>query len=112
MRLLKFPGTGPEAVSLAGNTASFGNSSAFTNKVSGERGAASNPQATFDALPDSNRDSGLLTLSEGALNAKIALLGHHIASSFALSAAGNGGTIVAEMGQIANPTLLANPLKI
>jgi hypothetical protein len=54
-------------------------------------------------------DSGLLTLSDGALNAKIALLGHYIASSFALSADSNSATKVAEMGHIADPTLLANP---
>ena len=92
--------------------------STFTGKVSG-LGAqntidltrmAFNAQTTLGYSPNSNDTGGTLSLADGALSAKIALLGSYMASSFVMESDHRGGTMVlAEAIDLGNQPLLANP---
>ena len=73
-------------------------------------GIAFNTQTTLGYSPNSNNAGGTLSVSDGSLNAKIALLGNYMASSFAVESDNHGGTmVVAEALQSGTQSLLANP---
>jgi hypothetical protein len=70
-------------------------------------GIAFDAQTTLGYLPNSNGTGGTLSVTEGTLSAKIALLGNYMASSFVMESDNHGGTmVVAETSQAGNQTLL------
>ena len=50
----------------------------------------------------SSASSGVLSVSNGAQSANIALLGNYLASSFTLGSDGHGGTAIADAQQLRN----------
>ena len=74
--------------------------STFTGKVSGFgaqnvidlTGIAFNAQTTLGYSANSSQTGGTLSITDGALSAKIALLGNYMASSFAIGSDHHGGT--------------------
>jgi len=112
------PDTG--AVSFAGSSGTLwlDQPSTFTGTVSGFNGQdgidlpgmAFGADTTLGYLPNSNGTGGTLSVTDGALSAKIALLGNYIASSFALESDNHGGTmVVTESSQVATQMLLTSP---
>jgi Big-like domain-containing protein len=104
-------------VSFAGSTGTLwlDQPSTFTGTVSGFNGQdvidlpgiAFGANTTLGYLPNSNQTGGTLSLSDGTLSAKIALLGNYMASSFVTESDDHGGTmVVAEASLTANPLLL------
>jgi hypothetical protein len=107
-------------VTFAGSTGTLwlNQPSTFTGTVSGFKGQdvidlpgiAFGADTTLGYLPNSKGTGGTLSVADGALSAKIALLGNYIASSFALASDNHGGAmVVAEASQIENQSLLTNP---
>ena len=90
--------------------------STFTGKVSGFgaqnvidlTGIAFNAQTTLGYSANSNKTGGTLSITDGALSAKIALLGNYMASSFAIGSDHHGGTLIiaeaSSSSQLASPT--------
>jgi hypothetical protein len=89
--------------------------STFTGKVSGFgaqnvidlSGIPFNAQTTLGYSANSNKTGGTLSITDGALSAKIALLGNYMASSFAVASDNHGGTMV--VAEASSSSLLANP---
>ena len=110
---LELAGADCGSVTFTGNagTLQLDNPSTFTGTVSGFAaqnvidlpGMPLDAQTTLGYLPDRNGGGGTLLLSDGALNAKIALLGSYMASSFVTESDHHGGTMVlAEATQSVN----------
>jgi Peptidase C39 family len=57
-------------------------------------GIAFNTETTLGYLPNSSGTGGTLSVSDGGLNAKIALLGTYMASNFVMESDNHGGTAV------------------
>ena len=72
-------------------------------------GIAFDAQTTLGYLPNSNQTGGTLLLTDGTQSAKITLLGNYMASSFAVASDSHGGTMVTEVSQAGNQSLLTNP---
>ena len=112
------PDTG--AVTFAGSSGTLwlDQPSTFKGTVSGFGGQdgidlpgiAFGADTTLGYLPNSKGTGGTLSVTDGALSAKIALLGNYIASSFALESDNHGGTmVVTEPSQVATQMLLTSP---
>ena len=92
--------------------------STFTGKVSGLEAQnvidfsriAFDAKTTLGYSPNGNDTGGALSLTDGTICAKIALLGSYMASGFVTESDHHGGTMVlAEATQSVNQPLLANP---
>ena len=66
-------------------------------------------QTTLGYLSDSHWTGGKISVADGMQNANIALLGNHMASSFAMASDGHGGTMVAAEAAQPDQSLLSNP---
>ena len=66
-------------------------------------------QTTLGYLSDSHWTGGKISVGDGMQNANIALLGNHMASSFAMASDGHGGTMVAAEAAQPDQSLLSNP---
>jgi hypothetical protein len=108
------------AVVFAGPTGTLelDDSSSFSGQISGffsqdeidlrDINFATQPMLGY-AANDGNT-SGTLTVSDGGRDAKIALLGNYMASEFATSSDGHGGTLVtAQPGSSTEQTSLMTP---
>jgi len=107
-------------VTFAGSTGTLwlDHPATFTGTVSGFKGQdvidlpgiAFGAGTTLGYLPNSTQTGGTLSVADGALSAKIALLGNYIASNFALASDNHGGTmVVTEASHVATQSLLTNP---
>jgi hypothetical protein len=123
---LELDAAGSESVTFGGSTGTLvlgntspsgGQDSNFAGTVSGFgaqdiidlSGIAFDAQTTLGYLPNSNQTGGTLLLTDGTQSAKIALLGNYLASSFAVASDSHGGTMVTEVSQAGNQSLLTNP---
>lgn len=68
-----------------------------------------NAHTTLGFSENASHTSGTLTIKDGTLVAKVALLGNYIAESFAMQADGHGGTLITEAPQTTQQPLLTQP---
>ena len=64
---------------------------------------------TLGYTENSTNTGGILTISDGAHAASIALLGNYIAASFVTAADGQGGTLVSEAAHVDHQSALTKP---
>ena len=93
-------------VSFAGTTGTLqlDQPASFTGQVSGFAGADGidlstvgfSAGTTLGYAPNAGNTGGTLTVTAGANSISIALLGNYMASSFALSSDGHGGTLISD----------------
>jgi hypothetical protein len=110
--------TGSTGTLILDGSAAAGKAFNFTGTVSGFAGQNAidlsgivlDGETTLGYSPNSNNTGGTLSLMDGTLSARIALLGNYMASSFVMESDHHGGTMVlAEATQSWNQPLLANP---
>jgi hypothetical protein len=103
------------AVTFAGNTGTLllDNSASFTGTVAGMSGndaidfADIDPTKVQQPTFNGNSSGGTLSVTDGAHTANIALLGDYLASTFAASSDGHGGTNIIEHAPIGQTSLVA-----
>jgi hypothetical protein len=114
---LEIPGAFAETVTFAPDAKgklTLDHSTKFTGQIKGLtasemldlRDIVSGPHTTVGYSGNSTR--GTLTVSDGALAAKIGLLGNYLASDFAVKSDGHGGSLVTD-APLGHHALLASP---
>ena len=109
-----------ESILFAGNTGvlTLDQSQSFTSQISGFGGADQIDLAdiAFDANTttlgysgNGGNTGGTLSVSDGTHTADLALLGSYMASSFATSSDGHGGTLITDTAQPSSQPPLTPP---
>ena len=100
----------PGTLTLDQSSTVTGTVSGFGRESHAQHEIAFDTQTPLGYLPNSNQTAGTLTFADGTRSANIALLGNHMASSFAVVNDSSGGTmVVTETSQASNQSLPTKP---
>jgi hypothetical protein len=110
----------PTPTSIGGGTvgvASGGSTAAYTGTVAGLAPGnhldladiSFGAHTTLGYAPNDSNSGGVLTASDGAHVAKIALLGQYEAASFVMASDGHGGTLITDPPELIAQTQLTKP---